>query len=100
MGWTPAPIDFRHDGVRHTCNECKYADVMLPNEPCQSCFGKMRTLPFSKRIAEAFIPKDTEQHLLIKSMIEKYEGSLQKMLDDLRENGLTKSQFEYQFKKR
>lgn len=99
MGWTSAPMDFRWDGVRHSCHDCKYKDVNLPNEPCEGCFRPMTTVPFSKRVAKSYTPADPEKHQMIKGMLEKYRGPIREMLNDLKQNGLSAADLEFQLKK-
>lgn len=99
MGWTPAPMDFKWDGVRHSCHDCKFKNVQLPNEPCGECFKPMPTVPFSKRVAKLYVPADPERHETIKAMLKKYRKPIRDMLKDLEEHGLTKGDLEFQLKK-
>lgn len=99
MGWTPAPMDFKWDGVRHSCHDCKFKDVQLPNEPCGECFKPMPTVPYSKRVAKAYVPADLERHATIKAMLKKYRKPIREMLNDLEAHGLSKGDLEFQLKK-
>ena len=99
MGWTPAPMDFRWDGVRHSCHDCKFKDVQLPDEPCGECFKTMPTVPFSRRVAKFYSPADPGKHYRIKVMLKKYKPLIREMLSDLKENGLSIVDLEYQLKK-
>lgn len=99
MGYSYSEMEFIWDGVRHTCHDCEFKNIKLPNEPCGECFKTLSAMPFPCRVAKSYLPAHPEQHETMKSMLNKYRGYIQKMVDDLRQNGISKGEFEFQFRK-